>query len=454
MKVIYIGGNHAGTLSMKELKLRHPEVEITLYDENNVTSFLACGIALSVSGVVKNMNDLFYSSPSDLEKDGINVFTNHKIIKINKQEKTILVQNLNNNKTFLDTYDKLVIATGSWPIIPPISGINASNIYLSKTYQQAQKLLKIANDENIKNVAIIGAGYIGIELVEAFSKKGKNVTLVDSCSTLLDKYYNFEFSQEIVKKLHQNKVNIMLNETVESFDVIDNKAYQIKLKSNKTLKTDLVVMCVGFRPNTDMFKDTLELTSNGAIKVDEYRYTSDKNILAIGDCATIINNATNDKHAYIALASNAIRTGICAANNIFEKKMPLVGVQGANGICVFGIFLSSVGVNKTNAIKYFNIEAEEVFYEDNLLPEFMQQTTPVKVNISYELKTGRIIGAQLQSTQDIHLATHFFSLAIQEQKTLEELLLTDLLFLPHYNKPLNFIFMAIMKARNYWLENK
>lgn len=454
MKVIYIGGNHAGTLSMKELRAKHPDVKVTLYEENTKVSFLACGIALSLSGIVKNMQDLFYSSLQELESEGIEVHQSCKVIKVDKLTKTLTIKNLVTEEIFTDTYDKLVVATGSWPIVPPIKGVDAKNVHLSKTYQQAQKLLEYVKDESIKKVSIVGAGYIGIELAEAFAIKGKEVTLIDSCSTLLDKYYNQDFAQPILEELPKHNIKLVLNQCVEHFNVNNDIVDSIVTKDGTQIATDLVVMCVGFKPNTKLFEGVVELSNNKAIIVDKYRYSSDENILAIGDCATINNNATNQLHSYIALASNAIRTGICAANNIVDKEMEFGGVQGSNGLCVFNHYLASCGVNKVNAIKYFDIDAQDFTFVDNILPEFINKSTPVKINISYESNSGRIIGVQLYAKEDIHLATHFFSLAIQEQKTLNDLVLTDLLFLPHYNKPLNFIFMAIMQARNNWLANK
>lgn len=456
MKVIYVGGNHAGTLSMKELKKRHPQTQVVCYEENTVTSFLACGIALSVSGVVKKPEDLFYSSPEDLsENDGVEMHTMHRVTKIDKENKKVFGINLETNQEFEDTYDKLVLATGSWPIIPPIPGIDAKNVHLSKTYQQALNLIECVNNPEIKNVTIVGAGYIGMEQVEAFALKGKNVTLIDFTDRVLQKYYEEEFSAPIQEQMDKDGVKTLLNQKVVEF-VTDESGNTTKVVTDKgfEVETDLVIMSVGFKPYANFLEGVVDLAPNGAILTDEYRYTSDDSILAIGDSSTIRNNTNDDSNAYIALASNAIKTGVSAALNIYEKKVPFKGVQGSNGLSVFGYNLVSVGFTKEAAVNVFKMNAESVYLKDNIRPEFMPHNEEVQIKVCFDKDSGKILGAQIGSKYDIHLAIHFFSLAIQEGKTVDELALSDLFFLPHYNKPINYILNILLMASAKFNENK
>lgn len=455
MKVIYVGGNHAGTLSMKELKARHPETQVVLYEENTVTSFLACGIALSVGGVVEKPEDLFYSSPEDLrDNDGVEVHTSHKVTRIDKENKKVFGTNLETNEEFEDTYDKLVLATGSWPIIPPIPGVDANNIHLSKTYQQAVNLIELVNDEKIQNVTIVGAGYIGMEQVEAFNKKGKNVTLIDFTDRILQKYYEEEFSAPMQEELNKAGVTTLLNQKVVEFSTDNNGNCNIvKTDKGEEISTDLVIMSVGFRPYANFLDGIVELAPNGAVITDDYRYTSDENILAIGDGATIRNNTNGQSDAYVALASNAIRTGVAAALNIYKKEFKFTGVQGANGLSIYDYNLVSVGYTEEAAKNVFKMNVSSAYIQDKVRPEFMPHNEDVQIRVCFDLDSGRIIGAQIGSREDIHLAIHFFSLAIQEGKTVNDLVLSDLFFLPHYNKPINYILKVLLKASSI-LESK
>ena len=207
----------------------------------------------------------------------------------------------------------------------------------------------------------------------------------------------------------------------------------------------MVILAVGFRPNTALGGGKVELFSNGAFLVDKYQETSVPGVYAIGDCATIFNNATQTID-YIALASNAVRTGIVAAHNACGHKLEGVGVQGSNGISIYGLDMVSTGLTLEKAAAK-GFEAAEVEYKDNQKPEFIEKdNAKVTLKIVYDKKTRRILGAQLMSKKDISLALHLFSLAIQEQVTIDKLALTDLFFLPHFNKPYNYITMAALSA--------
>ena len=171
--------------------------------------------------------------------------------------------------------------------------------------------------------------------------------------------------------------------------------------------------------------------------MDKYQQTSDPDVYAVGDCATIYSNALRDK-TYIALASNAVRTGIVAGHNIGGTKLEGAGVQGSNAICV-GLSL--------NAAKKAGLDVEYTDYEDTQRPAFMKENADVKIRIVYEKSTRRVVGAQLSSKEDVSMAIHMFSLAIEEGVTIDKLKLLDIFFLPHFNKPYNYITMAALNAK-------
>lgn len=155
----------------------HPDAEITVYKRNDNISFLSCGIALYVGGIIKDPQGLFYSSPEELEALGVCTKMRHDVVGADLNEKKLTVRNLNTDGTFEDHFDKLIITTGSWPIVPRIQGIDFENILLSKNYYHSNTIIEKAKDT--KNIVVVGAGYIGVELVEAFEMNGKQVTLID-----------------------------------------------------------------------------------------------------------------------------------------------------------------------------------------------------------------------------------------------------------------------------------
>src|SRR5690606_23278395 len=177
MKVVVVGCTHAGTSAVKSILKHQQDVEVSVYEKNDNVSFLSCGIALYVGQVISDVNGLFYSSPDELKNLGANVHMEHEVLKIDYEEKIVHVKDLNTEKVFSESFDKLVLSTGSWPIIPNIEGIRCENVLLSKNFNQANEIIEKA--KTAKKIVVVGAGYIGVELAEAFELLGKEVVLID-----------------------------------------------------------------------------------------------------------------------------------------------------------------------------------------------------------------------------------------------------------------------------------
>ena len=285
MKVVVIGCTHAGTAAVKSILKNHPEAEVTVYERNDNISFLSCGIALYVGGVVKDPAGLFYSNPEELSSLGATVKMEHDVTDVDTENKTVTAKDLKTGETETVSYDKLVMTTGSWPIIPPISGIDAKNVLLCKNYNQANEI--IAQAKEAKRVVIVGGGYIGIELVEAFVESGKQVTLIDGLDRILNKYLDKPFTDILEKELTDRGVTLALGENVTEFITDEEGKVKQVATPTDTFDTDMVILCVGFRPNTKLIEGKVDTLPNGAIKVNEYMQTSNPDIFAAGDSAVV-----------------------------------------------------------------------------------------------------------------------------------------------------------------------
>jgi NADPH-dependent 2,4-dienoyl-CoA reductase/sulfur reductase-like enzyme len=211
-----------------------------------------------------------------------------------------------------------------------------------------------------------------------------------------------------------------------------------------TYKADMVIMAIGFKPNTKLGGEKINLFHNGAFIVNKHQETSIPDVYAIGDCATVYDNAINDNN-YIALATNAVRSGIVAAHNAAGTSIESAGVQGSNGISIWGYNMLSTGLTLAKARK-LGMNAVAADFEDLQKPAFMEKNNSVKIRIVYDADTRIVIGAQMASDYDISMGLHMFSLAIQEKVTIDKLKLLDLFFLPHFNQPYNYITMAALSA--------
>ncbi len=443
-KVIVVGTNHAGTHAVKTLLSNYKDsIEVTTYDRNDNISFLGCGMALWIGKVICGSDGLFYATPKELKELGANVYMEHEITAIDFDKKIVSVKNLNTKEEFTDSYDKLILALGSWPITPKIPGIELENVIYAKLFQHAQNAIELLENKEIKKVAVVGAGYIGVELAEAFKQNGKEVILI-SDEDVVNNYYDQEFTKLMHDAIASNGVKMATNETVIELLGENNKVKKVVTDKGE-YHVDLVLMSVGFKPLTDIVKNPkLKLANNGAIIVNNNQETSIEGVYAIGDCATIYNNASNQKE-HIALATNAVRTGIVAAHNVAGVKVPMQGVQGSNAIHVFGQTLCSTGLTEKVA-KKLGMEIDSVIVTDNIKPEFMSKNDTITLKIVWQKDNKEIIGAQIASKADITLANHFFSLAVQEKYTIDKLALLDLFFLPHFNKPVNIITLAGLEA--------
>lgn len=443
MKIIVIGSNHAGTAAIRTMLTESKENEVIVFDKNSNISFLGCGMALWIGGQISTSDGLFYSDKEELESMGATVHMQTEVTNIDFDNKTVYAKSTC-GKEYEEKYDKLLLATGSIPFIPNIKGKELENVQQVKLFQDAQKVKDKCEDDSIKNVSVVGAGYIGVELAEAFRRHGKNVTLIDIAPTSLATYYDDNFTPLMNKNLEDNGIALEFSQAVTELKG-DTKVTSV-VTDKKEIPADLVVLCIGFKPNTALGKDKLETFRNGAYMVNKHQETSVKDVYAIGDSATVYDNSIG-KENYIALATNSVRSGIVAAYNILGTPLKSVGVQGSNGISIFGLHMVSTGLT-VNKAKNAGIEVEFVDFKDKQKADFMEIDNPeVQIRIVYEKDSRRILGAQMASTYDMSMGIHMFSLAIQKEVTIDELKLLDIFFLPHFNKPFNYITMAALSAK-------
>lgn len=434
MKVVVVGCTHAGTAAVKTILNDNPDFEVVVYERNDNISFLSCGIALYVGGVVKDPQGLFYSNPAELASMGAKVHMEHDVTNIDLNAKTLVVKDLQTGEEKTDTYDKLVLTTGSWPILPPFEGFDLDNVLLCKNYNQAKEIFTRKTDA--QKVVVIGGGYIGIELVEAFGLEGKDVTLIDGLDRILNKYLDAEFTDVLEQDLRDRGITVQLNEMVKGFEGENGKVTKV-VTDKGSYDADMVIVCVGFRPNNDLVKDQLETLPNGAIIVDNYMKTSHPDVFAAGDsCA--VNYNPNGGHAYIPLATNAVRMGALVGKNINGDKVAYRGTQSTSGLHLFGWNIGSTGVNEGSA-KFFGLDTRSVYVEDNYRPEFMPTNEKLYMKLVYEVGTKRIVGGQIMSKYDCTASANTLSLAVQNKMTIDDLAYVDFFFQPVFDRPWNYL---------------
>ncbi len=442
-KIVVVGANHAGTACINTILDNYKDKEVIVFDSNNNISFLGCGMALWIGKQISGPEGLFYSNRDILKGKGAKIYMETKVDCIDYANKKVCATDKAGTK-IEQSYDKLILATGSLPIEPKIEGMDLENVQFVKLYQNAAEVIEKLKDDSIKHVTVVGAGYIGVELAEAFKRNGRDITIIDCADTCLSGYYDKEFTDLMTENLKSNGVQVVFNEMVKK--ITGNGKVEGIVTDKNEYKTDMVILCIGFRPNNELGKNDLALFKNGAYLVNKRQETSIKDVYAIGDCATVYDNSINDTN-YIALATNAVRSGVVAAHNACGTDIQSIGVQGSNGISIWGLNMVSTGLTLEKA-KANGFDAVATEFEDLQKPAFIEHNNhKVKLSIVYDKNTRVILGAQMASREDISMGIHMFSLAIQEQVTIDKLKLLDIFFLPHFNQPYNYITMAALTAK-------
>ena len=443
-KIVLIGANHAGTATANTILDNYPQHQVVIFDRNNNISYLGCGTALWIGRQIDGVEGLFYASETAFENKKAVVHMETEVKKIDFDAKTVFAVG-KNGKEIKETYDKLIIGTGSLPIIPNLPGVDLPEVSSVKLFQDGERINALLDKGSVKNVAVVGTGYIGVELAEAVRRRGKNALLFEAADTSLSTYYDEIFTHDMDKVLSGAGIALHFGEMVKE---IKGSGKVEAIATNKgEYPVDAVIMAIGFKPNAALpGTESLEKFGNNAYKVNLKQETSKSDVYAIGDCATVYSNAIENS-AYIALATNAVRSGVVAGHNAAGTALESVGVQGSNGICIYGYKMVSTGLNLKAAEKagYAPLYTD---FEDLQKPAFIKEGNgKVKIRIVYDKNTRRVLGAQMASYQDISMGIHMFSLAIEEKLTIDKLKLLDIFFLPHFNQPYNYITMAALSAK-------
>ncbi|MFC6181702.1 FAD-dependent oxidoreductase [Lactiplantibacillus daowaiensis] len=441
MKVVIVGSTHAGTAAAKQILTRHPETAVTVYERHDNISFVSSGIYLYLTGKIDRLEDMFYASPEDLVKLGATVRTQHNVLRIDTAHKQLQVADMQTGRVFEDTYDKLIMTTGSSVAVPPIIGIDQANVLLCKNYQQAQEIYATAKDHH--HIAIIGAGYMGTELAESYAETDHEVSLFQSHGHILNNYIGDELSDRAVQLLRDQGVHVHLNQRVTGFRSDDDGQVVIE-GSRGEYRADLAIVCTGFVPNTELLRGQVEMDKHGAIIINDYVQTSNPDIYAAGDSCVVNFNPTG-KPAYTPLATNALRQGALAGINVFGDIQPYVGTQATSAMQLFDYTLATSGLTYA-AAKRDDLPIRHVIYDGPWRPKYMPNPTELIIDLVYDYQTRQVLGAQFWSQHDVSQSANTISVMIQNGNTIDDLAFVDMLFQPNFDEPFNYLNLVGQQA--------
>lgn len=432
MRIIIIGGVAAGMSAAAKLKRLKPDYEVVVYEKTDVVSFGACGLPYFVGGFFDNPNEMIARSPKKFKESGIDLKTFHEVIDLYPSSKKVTIKDLKNNTTFEDTYDKLMIATGASSIIPPIDNIYLENVSTLKTMDNGIQLKTLLEKEENKNIVIIGAGFIGLEAVEAAIKLRKKVTIFQLENRILPNVFDKEITDILEAEVRNHNVDLRLGEAVSKL-VGNKKVEKVITSKGDTINADVVIIATGVKPNTEFLKNTnIDMLPNGAIIVDEFGKTSIPDIYAAGDCGTIKNIITNED-TYIPLATGANKLGRIVGENLADKNIPFQGSLGASCIKVMDMEAASTGLTEATA-KKLGINYKTTFISDYNQTSYYPGRNKIYVKLVYNADSKVLLGGQVAGFKDSVQRANVLSAAIFGKLTTDQLGMLDLCYAPPFSR--------------------
>lgn len=438
MKIIIIGGTSAGTSAAAKAKRLNKSLDITIYEKTNIVSFGTCGLPYFIGGFFDNPNTMISRTQEEFEKTGISAKTNHEVIKVDTKSNTIVIKNQKTGSIFNNNYDKLMIATGAKPIIPAIDNINLKNFYTLRNLEDGQNLKNLMDKEEIKNIVIIGAGYIGIEMIEAAKNKRKNVRLIQLDKHILTDSFDEEIVKIMEEELIEKGVELHTSEFVKS--LIGEKRVEGVVTNKNTYQADVVILATGIKPDTEFLENQLKTTTNGAIIVNEYGETSIKNIFSAGDCATIYN-IVSKKNEYIPLATTANKLGRVVGKNLAGNHVPFKGTLSSASIKILSLEAARTGLTEKDA-KKLQINYKTIFVKDKNHTNYYPGQEDLYVKLIYEENTKIILGAQAIGKNGAVIRIHALSIAIYSKLTTKELGMMDFSYSPPFSRTWDILNIA------------
>ncbi|MBI0155258.1 CoA-disulfide reductase [Gilliamella sp. W8128] len=438
MKIIIIGAQAAGASAAAKARRKDPNATIRIYEKSDIISFGACGLPYFIGNHFQDENEMISRTPNQFAKDGIEIKTLHEVIAIDAKLKKITVKDLNTNNCFDDDYDKLLIAVGAAPIIPPLENQQLENIFTLRDIYDGLAIKNALTNRQNTNVVVIGAGYIGLEVSESLVELNKNVKLIQLDERVLVDAFDPELTEIIEENLKQH-CDLHLQERVQGFEGVQKVTHVITDKAKYA--ADIVIIATGVKPNSKVYKDLeLETLSNGAIVIDSYGKTNIADIYAAGDCVALYHRVSQSM-TYIPLATGANKLGKVVGDNLAGGNNQFPGTLGTSALKVFDIEAGRTGLTEQQAIKA-GIPYKTVIVKDKNHSNYVAGQTSVIAKLIYHAETRVLLGGQLAGGSGATLRTNSLATAIWANMKIDELAMMDFLYAPPFSRPWDILNIA------------
>ena len=430
MNVLIIGGVAAGTKVAAKLKRDNYNAQVTILTKSKDISYAGCGLPYYVGNVIEERKDLIVNTPESFSKlTGVKVLTEVEVIRVNPDKKEVEACDLNTNKTQTYKYDKLVIATGADPIKPPIEGVDLKGVYFMRTPEDATKLRESIAAGEIKRAAVVGGGFIGLEVADNLAAQGIRVFVIDMAEQILPGF-DPEIANYVENHLAEHGIMVFAGTKLEA--ILGEETVE-KVKTNRrAMKADAVILAIGIRPNTAFLAETgIQLSQNKAIVVNEHLETNIEDIYAAGDCVLVSNMLTR-KEAYSPMGSSANIEGRILAQNLNGKCLSYKGVLGTAVVKLPKLNAAKTGLTEDSAkAEGYDVVTAVTVVDDKA--HYYPGAANFVVKIIADRSTKKLLGLQVVGEGAVDKVVDIAVMAIALNATLDDIKDLDFSYAPPFS---------------------
>ncbi len=448
-KVLIVGGVAGGASTAARLRRNDESAQIIMFEKGEYISFANCGLPYYIGGSIEERSALLVQTPQAMKsRFNIDVRVQNEVLTINKEAKSIQVKDHATGQTYEESYDVLVLSPGSLPLRPPIPGIDSPNIFSLWNIPDTDAVKGYVDNLKPKRAAIIGGGFIGLEMAENLHDLGVEVSIVEMMDQVMAPI-DFEMAAMVHNHMRNKDVQLYLGDGVKSFEYKDGVT-TITLQSGKTIEADMVMLSIGIRPQSELAKAAgLAMNERGGIVVDDYLKTSDPNIYALGDAIEVTDYMTGQK-AMVPLAGPANKQGRICANNICGAKEAYKGTQGTAIAKVFDLTVASTGLNEKSLKRSGKVMGTD--YQVSIIHAkshagYYPGSTMMAIKMIFDL-SGKVLGAQIVGHDGVDKRIDVIATALRYGGTVQELMELELAYAPPYSSAKDPVNMAAFTAEN------
>jgi NADPH-dependent 2,4-dienoyl-CoA reductase/sulfur reductase-like enzyme/rhodanese-related sulfurtransferase len=447
-KIVVVGGVAGGASAAAKARRQDEFAEIIVFEKGPYISFANCGLSYYISGEIADRSNLFLQTPESFKvRHNIEVKVNHKVMKILREKKCVVVSDLSSGREFEESYDKLILAPGALPIVPPLPGIQAKNVFTVRSIPDIDNIQQYLNDRSITQVAVVGGGYIGLEMTEALLTRGLSVKVIEKANQILPPM-DREMTQPIQNHLQQKGVEVILGDGVKEFLLDKNGLVKkIGLESGRTIPAQMAILSIGIRPDIQLAREAgLKIGSSGAVEVNERMETSDPDIYAVGDCAESVHLVTGKK-VWIALGGPANKQGRIAGANAAGGCKVMKGVLGTAIVKVCDMVAARTGLNEREATQHgLDYYCSYIHADDHA--SYYPGAKRLTIKLLIENTNGRLLGAQVIGSSGVDKRIDVLATALYAGLTIEDLGNLDLAYAPQFGSARDPVIVAGFVAEN------